>query len=116
MALLTVRTESALTEAGNSVLSASVFHGFRRILACVRAYSTLLGILRSAVSRAMKLGPALHCSFKQKKVKVYVYVLHVQVQLLRVTLINSIPAGEHRLVVERKQTCFSKGIHVSGSI
>ena len=27
MALLTVSTESALTEAGNSVLSASVFHG-----------------------------------------------------------------------------------------
>ena len=27
MALLTVNTESALTEAGNSVLTASVFHG-----------------------------------------------------------------------------------------
>ena len=27
MALLTVSTESALTEAGNSVLTASVFHG-----------------------------------------------------------------------------------------
>ena len=39
-------TESALTEAGNSVLMASVFHGLWRILASASAYSTLLGILR----------------------------------------------------------------------
>ena len=38
MALLTVSTESALTEAGNSVLTASVFHGLAANLgfcACV---------------------------------------------------------------------------------
>ena len=44
MALLTVSTESALKEAGNSVLTASIFYGL--ILASARAYSTLLGILR----------------------------------------------------------------------
>ena len=37
MALLTVSTESALKEAGNFVLT---------VLACVHAYSTLLGNLR----------------------------------------------------------------------
>ena len=41
MVLLTV-SKSALTEAGNSVLAASVFHG----LAYAHAYSMLLGILR----------------------------------------------------------------------
>ena len=47
MALLTVSTESALTDAGNSVLTASVFHGLAANLGfCVRAYFTLLGILR----------------------------------------------------------------------
>ena len=42
MALLTVSTESALMEAGNSKLLASVF---TKKLASARAYSTLLGIL-----------------------------------------------------------------------
>lgn len=38
-------TESALTEAGHYVLTASEFHGSANILASARAYSTLLGIL-----------------------------------------------------------------------
>ena len=48
MALLTASTESALTEVGNSVLTASVFHGLAVNFgaASTRAYSTLLGILR----------------------------------------------------------------------
>ena len=46
MALLTVSTELALTEAGNFVLTASVFHGLAQILTSARAYSMLLGILR----------------------------------------------------------------------
>ena len=46
MALLTVSTESALTEAGNYVLMASIFHGLATISSSARAYSALLGILR----------------------------------------------------------------------
>ena len=46
MALLTISTESALTEAGNSVLTESVFHGLAATFASARAYSALLGILR----------------------------------------------------------------------
>ena len=77
MALLTVSTESALTEAGNSVLTASVFHGLGAkfgFCACVlhvTRHSTLTRLVQkfcvcgesrllaqnSAVSRAMKLGP-----------------------------------------------------------
>ena len=41
ISLLTVSKESALTKAGNSVVSQ-----VNRIFACVRAYSTLLRILR----------------------------------------------------------------------
>ena len=63
MALLT--TESELTEAGNSVLTASVFHGQayfmgkRRILASAHAYSALLGTLHFKASAEIK---CLHVS------------------------------------------------------
>ena len=48
MALLNVSTKSALTEAGNTVLTSSVLsHGLAaNILASARAYFTLMGILR----------------------------------------------------------------------
>ena len=84
MAQLTISRESALTEAGNSVLTSSVFYGLAAhvgLCACVLhvttcRYSTLthskhrnpalarkqrMVILaqNSAVSRAMKLGPDL---------------------------------------------------------
>ena len=42
MALLTVSTESALTEAGNYVLTASIFHGLEKnfgFCACVLHFS-----------------------------------------------------------------------------
>ena len=79
MALLTVSKESALTEAGNSVLMASVFHrlaanfGFCACVLHVTRHSTLTRLAQkfgactcgekwplaknSAVNRAMKLGP-----------------------------------------------------------
>ena len=46
VALLTVSTESALSEAGNSVLTASVFHGLAANLGFCACYFTPLGILR----------------------------------------------------------------------
>ena len=47
MALLTVSTESALTEAGNSVLTASVIHGFAANFGfCACVLHVIIGILR----------------------------------------------------------------------
>ena len=45
MALLTVSTGSALTEAGSSVRTTSIFHELAANIGVCQAYKTLLGIL-----------------------------------------------------------------------
>ena len=78
MALLTVSKESVFVEAGNYALTSSVFYrlaGIFGLLACVlhvTRHSTLTQLVQNwAVSRAMKIGPALwNCSLSSLKIVV----------------------------------------------
>ena len=68
MALLTVSKESALAEAGNSVYTASVFHGlaanfgFCACLLHVSRHSTLKRLAQKAGYKQLQQGPiSWHC-------------------------------------------------------